>query len=417
MKILVYPHAMEIGGSQLNAIELAAGVRDLGHAVTVISEPGPLVARVEEAGLEHLELDPGRRRPSPATVRLLSGLIAKRGFDVVHGYEWPPGLEAFHAARRTAGAAAVCTVMSMAVAPFLPPTLPLVVGTEDIRSALLSRRGRRPGTVWLIEPPVDVIANVPGHPVEGFRTLFELDGDHLDVVVVCRLVPELKLEGLLTAIDVVGRLAEELPLRLVIVGDGQSRQLVESRAEHVNRRLGRRVIVVTGQLDDPRPAYAAASIALGMGGSALRSLAFAKPLIVQGEHGFFELLTPTSVDTFLGQGWYGVGGAGGDRLEAILRELAADEGRRKELADYGRRLVVERFSLERAARVQEEIYRDALAQARTGAGLAGRRDAMSTVGGVIAHKVRQRYQRIRGTATRDDFNAVAPRVTPRKDAQ
>lgn len=412
MKVLVYPHTMEIGGSQLNAIELAAGVRDLGHEVTVVSEPGPLVARVREAGIEHVPLDPGRRRPSPATVRLLRGLVAERGIDVMHGYEWPPGLEAFHTARRGRGVAAVCTVMSMAVAPFLPPALPLVVGTQEIRQGVLARRGRRPGAVHLIEPPVDVRANVPGHPADAFRARFGLGPGHLDVVVVCRLVPELKLEGVLTAVEVVGRLPE-LPLRLIIVGDGPSRELVETRAVEINERLGRRAVVLTGQLDDPRPAYAAASIALGMGGSALRALAFARPLIVQGERGFFELLTPESSEAFLRRGWYGVGGAGAERLAAILRELAAGEGRRKELGDYGRQLVTERFSLEHASRLQEEIYRQARAEAAAGAGLAGRWDAARAIGGVVAYKVGRRYQRLRGSAIRDDFNAVAPAGKPR----
>ncbi|MQY03473.1 glycosyltransferase family 4 protein [Actinomadura macrotermitis] len=402
MRILVYPHAMELGGSQLNAVEIAGAVRDLGHEVLVVSEPGPLVARVTAAGMEHVGLDPGRRRPSPATVRLLRGLIAERGIDVVHGYEWPPGLESFHAARGRSDVAAVCTVMSMAVAPFLPPSLPLVVGTEDIRRSVLERRGQRTGAVHLIEPPVDVRANAPDHPAQEFRAEYGLDDDVLDVVVVCRLVPQLKLEGVLTAIDVVGRLSAELPLRLVIVGDGPARAQVEERAAKAGGR-----VVLTGQLDDPRPAYAAASIALGMGGSALRALAFAKPLIVQGEDGFFELLTPGSVDTFLRQGWYGLGGTGAEALEAILRELAADPGRRAELGTYGRRLVTDRFSLERAAREQEEIYRKALAAA----GGRARRDALSSTGGVVAYKVGRRYQRLRGTAARDDFNAVAPGKT------
>ncbi|MEU5878049.1 glycosyltransferase family 4 protein [Spirillospora sp. NPDC047279] len=408
MRILVYPHAMEIGGSQLNAIELAAAVRDLGHEVAVAGEPGPLVERVRAAGIEHLPLDPGRRRPSPATVRMLRGLAADRGFDVVHGYEWPPGLEAFHAARGRRDLAAVCTVMSMSVAPFLPPSLPLVVGTEDIRRTVLGRRGRRPGAVHLIEPPVDVRANAPDHPAEEFRQRFRLDGRALDVVVVCRLVAELKLEGLLTAIDVIGTL-DPLPLRLVIVGDGPCRAQVESRATEVNARLGRRAVILTGELDDPRPAYAAASIALGMGGSALRALAFARPLIVQGEHGFFELLTPETAEIFLDQGWYGVGGPGATKLAAVLRDLATDEVRRKELGDYGRRLVTDRFSLERAARVQVEIYTAALAAARGGPDAAGRWDAVSTVGRVAAYKVRRKAGRFRGSAARDDFNAVARR--------
>src|SRR5205807_398251 len=37
MRIIVYPHAMEIGGSQLNAIQLAGAVRDRGHEVVVVA--------------------------------------------------------------------------------------------------------------------------------------------------------------------------------------------------------------------------------------------------------------------------------------------------------------------------------------------------------------------------------------------
>ncbi|MFB4316860.1 glycosyltransferase family 4 protein [Actinomadura sp. 21ATH] len=407
MRILVYPHDMAIGGSQLNAIELAAAMRELGHAVGIVSEPGPLVDRVRAEGIEHFPLDAGRRRPAPATVRRLRALVGERGFDVVHGYEWPPGLEAFHAVRNRRGAAAVCTVMSMAVAPFLPPSLPLVVGTEQIRRQVLERRGRRPGAVHLIEPPVDVRANAPGHPDAEFRRRFGLERGPVDIVAVSRLAAELKLEGLLTAVEVAGRLAADTPLRLVIVGDGPCRGRVEERAAEVNARAGRRVVVLTGQIDDPRPAYAAATIALAMGGSALRAMAFARPLIVQGERGFFEPLTPETSGTFLDQGWYGVGGAGADRLEAVLRALIGDEERRRELGEYGRGLVVERFSLEAAARVQERIYERALDAARTGAGLAVRRDAASTVGRVLAYKVERRARKLRGTVALDDFNAVA----------
>lgn len=405
MRILVYPHAMEIGGSQLNAVEIAAAVRDLGHEVVVLSEPGPLVERVTGAGLEWLALDAGRRRPAPATVRLLRGLIADRGLDIVHGYEWPPGLEAFHAARSGRGCAAVCTVMSMAVAPFLPPSLPLVVGTAEIRRSVLDRRGARAGSVHLIEPPVDVVANAPGHSSEEFRRRYGLTGDRIDLVVVSRLVPELKLEGILTAIETVDGLAGELPLRLVIVGDGPSRPQVEERAAAVNAVHGDGTVVVTGQVEDPRPAYAAATIALGMGGSALRSLAFGTPLIVQGEQGFFRLLTPDTAATFLSQGWYGLGDgpkSGPETLAAILRELAGSAPLRKELGEYGRRLVTERFSLRQAAKAQVEIYEEAL---RGGPG--GRRDAVASVAGVVVHKARRRYQRYRGGVARDDFNAIA----------
>jgi hypothetical protein len=40
VKVLVYPHVMEIGGSQLNAIEIAAAVRNRGHEVVIVRLSG-----------------------------------------------------------------------------------------------------------------------------------------------------------------------------------------------------------------------------------------------------------------------------------------------------------------------------------------------------------------------------------------
>ena len=65
-------------------------------------------------------------------MRALRRLVAERGVDVVHGYEWTTALEAYFGPRARDGVPAVATVMSMAVAPFLPLDMPLVVGTEQI---------------------------------------------------------------------------------------------------------------------------------------------------------------------------------------------------------------------------------------------------------------------------------------------
>jgi glycosyltransferase involved in cell wall biosynthesis len=410
LRIAVYPHAMTIGGSQLNAVELAAAVQDLGHEVVVVGEPGPLAGRVRDLGLEHVPIPLHRPRPSLGVTAQLRGLVRRRGLEILHGYEWPPGLECAAAAYARPGTAAVCTVMSMSVAPFLPDGLPLVVGTDDLRERSTEGRG---GPVHLIEPPVDVLANAPGHPVAEFRAAHGLedpDGEHpVELVIVCRLVAELKLEGVLTAVDVAGDLAREVPVRLTVVGDGPAGPAVRERALKANARAGKRAVVLTGQLDDPRPAYAHADVILGMGGSALRGLAFGKPLVVQGEQGYWALLTADSCATFLRQGWYGVGtGAdGAPRLTAILRDLLADAGRRDTLGRYGRELAVERFSLQRAARVQEEIYREALA--RPGSVAGGAADGVRAAAGLARYKARRRVQRLRGGVPRDDFNAVVPR--------
>lgn len=369
MRILVFPHDLNMGGSQTNAIELASAVKRLGHECIIFGRAGTLRNRIDELGLEFIESPQPGQRPSMRVVRALQDLSVERGIDVIHGYEWPPGLEALAAASRLPDVVSVCTVMSMAVAPFLPRTLPLVVGTLQI-SANEQRAGRQ--KLHVIEPPVDLAHNrpPPESEVSSFRKRWKLDERPL-VVCVSRLVSELKSEGILTAIEVAGDFAGIRPFQLLIVGDGAARPVIEAAAERVNRETRTRTVTIAGELADPRAAYAAADIVLGMGGSALRSLAFSKPLVVQGEQGFFSTLTPQTVDLFRWQGWYGVGeGAptGRARLAAELSPLLADAPARRELGAFGRE-VVEDYSLDRAAELQVGVYRDALAE-RTNLGPA-----------------------------------------------
>ena len=159
-----------------------------------------------------------------------------------------------------------------------------------------------------------------------------------------------------------------------------------------------------GRARGSAPAYAAADVILGMGGSALRGMAFGKPLIVQGELGFWQTCDPDSVNEFLDGGWYGLGDGsdGGPRLRAQLVPLLTDLARRVSLGQFSRNLVVDRFSLEQAARLQLSVYEQALER--------NRRPRVSDLARILfplaRYKIDRRWQRWRGTAAADDFNAI-----------
>ncbi|MGO9078304.1 MAG: glycosyltransferase [Streptosporangiaceae bacterium] len=421
MRVLVYPHTMILSGV-LNAVELAAAVRDRGHEVIVLSRPGPMVTMVRQLDLEHVPLDPrAKRMPSPLAAAQLASLAKKRKIDVVHGWEWPSAVEAFAGARLVLGIPVVCTVVSMSVAPFLPRTIPLIVGSEEIAE---NATAAGHASVRLIEPPVDAKANAPGFDAGSFRTDFGL-GPATLLVVVCRLARELKLEGLLSACDAVGKMADSgMKIQLAIVGDGPARQQVEEAAAAANAAAGRQVVVLAGAMYDPRPAYAAADIVLGMGGSALRGMAFGKPLIVQGEHGFWELASAQTAPLFLHQGWYGVGpagqgrAAGAMRLEEIVRGLWDDSAAQTRLGKFGRDLVVSRYSLDRAGLLQEEAYASAIEQLKRPSAVQLAADAVHTGVGVMRHKGSRKWHEWRGKPLpEDDFNAVAAAKASTRGAQ
>ena len=203
-------------------------------------------------------------------------------------------------------------------------------------------------------------------------------------------------------------------VQLAVVGDGPARREVEEAAEAANKRAGRRVVVLTGQLADPRPAYSAADVILGMGGSALRGMAFGKPLVVQGERGFWELLTPDSASVFLRDGWYGVGSAvdgrasGASKLRQILQRLLDNPDRITQLGDYGRGLVIERFSIDHAAAVQEDLYARAVDASNRPSRVAARgRRGAHRLGRATAPRGDGKLRRWSGrNVPTDDFNAV-----------
>ncbi|MHB1063940.1 MAG: glycosyltransferase [Georgenia sp.] len=401
MRILVFPHSMEVGGSQKNAIDLATALVGRGHDVVVFGPDGELVDVLRERGLTYRPAPTPRLRPSPAVMRRLSEVVRAEHIDIVHAFEWPPTIDAVYGPLVRLGTPVVCTIMSMAVAPFIPARLPMTVGTEAIAAVERRRRPR----VTVLEPPVDTLADRPIDPAAS-RLAHGIEASELLVVVVSRLVEQLKLEGILAATRAAATLATHLPVRLLVAGDGPARPEVESAAVRVNAAAGREVVTLTGNLADPRSLYDAADIVLGMGGSALRAMAFGKPLVVQGERGFWRLLEPASLPAFLERGWYGIGDGqdGAPALGRILAGLADAPRERARLGEFGRQTVHARYSLTAAAASMEALYEEVRAApvppGRTLPGLA------SSFAAVTRHDLRHKIARRLGRAAAEDFNTL-----------
>jgi glycosyltransferase involved in cell wall biosynthesis len=360
MRLLVYPHDLSIGGSQINAIDLAAGAAAEGHEVWVYGIPGPLVDYIAERGLKFIPARPLHYRPAPSRIIQIATIAFQHKIDLVHAYEWPSCLDAYFGASLCLNVPLLCTVLSMDVMPYVPASVPLIMGTADLGAQ--ARKVQKSG-VWVIEPPIDVERDNPGIDGSAFRRRHQVTDEEFLIVSVSRLALDLKLDALVRAIDAVDLLAGSHPLKLILVGDGPARDALQMRAKVVNSRHGRDVVLLPGADMDPRSAYAAADLVVGMGSSALRAMAIGRPLIVQGEEAFSEIFEPGTYDLFLKQGFYGLGDGrpGAQRLARQIEELVEDDTRRAEFAVFGRQVVTERYSLQRAIDLQLDIYRQVLA--------------------------------------------------------
>jgi glycosyltransferase involved in cell wall biosynthesis len=366
MRILTCLHTMEVGGSQINGIELAGRMAALGHEAVVYGPDGDLRPLVAELGLDWEEAPEKGPRLSVRSMARLRRIVRERRIDLIHAYEWAPTMDAAFGPHLIDGVPVVTTVLSPEVPDFVPAAFPMIVGVVE----LLEEESRRRPVLHLIEPPVDTELNAPvadAVRTADLRARFDVQDGEIAVVTVARLVVDLKREGILAAIEAVGMIGDEHRLRLIVVGDGPVHGELQAAADRVNAGRSRELVTLTGQMLDPRDAYAVADIVLGMGSSALRGMAFAKPLVVQGEKAFWRLLTPESLPFFLDGGWYSLGDGvdGPGRLAGILAPMAADAELRERLGALGREVVVERFSLAAAARTQAAIYAEAVAARST----------------------------------------------------
>lgn len=371
VRVGIVLEGLALGGCPLNALDLARTLRARGHHV--------VVAAVDEQ--PRVSVEPHARRAGFDIVRIpadaglfgrarhLRDLARTHDLDVVHVFASWLGRSAVLACGLRRGTVPVVLNWLMDNEFTTTGRTSLVVGTGGLHREAVAAHGPRS---YLLEPPVDLSNDRPDAAAgTAFRLAHGIDDDELVLALVGRLdelTPEqlanhgvAKMPGVLLAMDAL--LAPGAPVvRLVIVGDGSGMERVRARAAEVNATLGRPAVVLTGSLDDPRPAYAAADVGLAMGGSALRVLAHARPLVVLGDRGFSLAFGPGTLEQFLDDGYYGRT-APRDPVANLWTQvgplLDADERRR--VGEWGLRFVRARYGLEAGAERLEQIYREALA--------------------------------------------------------
>lgn len=350
MKILVFGRPLEVGGTEVNTIDLCVALRDLhGHDVVLFATPGPMLDVVKEKGIRHIPAPAApfdAFHPSPARMRALDRVLREERPDVVYVWEWVQCLDAFPVTQLLRRVPMVQTEMSMTVMRQLPKSPATTYGTGELvdRARALGRKH-----VELIVPPVDVAQhNDRSIDVRAFRAKHRIPDDAVVFVTVSRLEPFLKGESLRESVEAMRRVGKDTPVYFLIVGDGALRPELEALARQVDHELQRKVIGFTGLLKDPRAAYAVADVVIGMGGSALRGMSCGKPVIVVGEKGFSAPLSPETARHFEYHGIYGLGDGtpAAERLARQIKTLADSAELRRELGDFSRRFVTEQFSIE-----------------------------------------------------------------------
>src|SRR5262245_22996847 len=196
MRILAYTQNLEIGGTQVNAIEIAASLRDRhDFDVTVFGVNGPMSTYITAKGLRYIAA------PADYEERgnVLHQLVATDNPDLLHVWDFWQAEHAFFRVCMPLRTPILMTSMEMRVPSELPRSLPTTFGTVDLLEEARTLGFKSP---HLLLPPVDVAMNAPGAvDSTDFIKKFQIGPRDISLVIVSRLVSKLKGEGLYDAIE------------------------------------------------------------------------------------------------------------------------------------------------------------------------------------------------------------------------
>ncbi len=363
LNILYMLPELTVGGVETHVTALSAGIRRLGHNVTVISNGGPLVPRLESQNVEHITLPIHRK--SAITINEMAGrvrqLVRERNIQVVHAHSRVPAWITYFALRNmkvafiTSAHGQYAAHIGSKVMTFGDR---IICVSKGIMDHMEKRLHADPAKMVVIYNGINMaevdLALSKSRPRKEIRDELGLPRDATVAGSIGRLTTT---KGPQYFIDAFHRLKERRPdMKAVLVGDGPIRKDLEERVAELGLEGE---VLFTGVRTDifdilkALDIYVVSSIYEGFPMGCLEAMASRVPIVatcVGGipemiEHGRTALLAEPRDP---------------DGLATQMEVLAGSETMRARLTDAGFEDVSRKFSEEKMIRDVLGVYHETI---------------------------------------------------------
>lgn len=298
MKIIMALASLDIGGAETHVVELSKEIKRRGHDVVMISGGGVYQKEIEEFGIKHYTV-PLKSRNYKNIIKacgMIKKIIKAEKPDLVHSHARIPSfiIGLIHKSMRKSFVY-VTTVHGAFDTSFVVRTLTCwgektLAVSDDLKNYLMK---------YYDVPPRDIYISING--IDSGKFNKNISGDTAAkelslttgaprIVYVSRLEEDVCAPAY-AVMDKLDKIAAAVPgVEFIIVGGGGAYENVKTKADKVNRDLGRRAVILAGQRTDVNMVLAAADVCVGVSRAILEPMAMEKLCVIAGQEGYIGIL-------------------------------------------------------------------------------------------------------------------------------
>jgi len=367
-KILMALMSFSIGGAETHVLELSAELKKKGFDVVLISGGGEYEEVSNALGIKHYRAPLYTKKPYEMlrSLKILRHVIKKEKIDIVHAHGRIPAF--------------LCGILHKTMDFIFVTTAHWVFNTghglkyltdwgektvavsEDIKTYLMDNYGTNAMDIFVTINGIDTEKFSPQADYSSVLEEFSLSPDSRKVVYISRL-DEDRAEVAFRLLNIAEEIYNSFPdIEIVIVGSGNVFGKIKEQTEAVNKRVGKRLVTLTGGRTDVYKFAAMSDVFIGVSRSALEAMSCAKPVIVAGNEGYIGIFNeeqlPVCIDTnFCCRGCKL---STDDRLKKDLSALLSmDKAELLKLSEYSRDTILKNYSLSKMADDNIRMYKAA----------------------------------------------------------
>lgn len=366
MKVLMIIAHPEYGGTETHVLSLCKTLRASGVQVGIATFGGPFVRHFRIQQIPVHPVDKTGRGSSHKVVADIVSIVRKHKYDVVHVHD----IESFRLLpplrKRLPHTPLVMTVHGMyysktEVRPAVSAATAVIAVSPAVRQWVFRAVGRKMKKVCWIPNGIDTQKYSPSNQGHYRRMLKLPQRDK-----VCLYAGRFQSDKWRIAqkfIMAAERIAHKNNnFTALLVGFGSRRRRLTQLAKQTNRRVGRAAVHVFPETIRMENFYRAATLVVGTGRVALEALSCGKPVIAVGVAGYEGIVAPATLNRMFASN-FGDHAAkrtvSVNRLTNDIATLLTSADTAQRWGYHGRKVVRQRFSIQRVASMTRRAYANA----------------------------------------------------------